>query len=38
VVFHLAGKAHALVEVVQDAEEYWRINTEGTRKLLEATQ
>jgi UDP-glucose 4-epimerase len=38
VVFHLAGKAHALVEVVQDAEEYWRINTEGTRKLLEAAQ
>lgn len=38
VVFHLAGKAHSLSDVVQDEEEYRRINTEGTRKLLEAAQ
>ena len=37
-VFHLAGKAHALSEIVQDDEEYAQINTEGTRKLLEAAQ
>lgn len=37
-VFHLAGKAHDLVENSQDAAEYRQINTEGTRKLLEAAQ
>ncbi|HAJ80179.1 MAG TPA: NAD-dependent dehydratase [Fibrobacteres bacterium] len=37
-VFHLAGKAHALAENSQDAAEYRQINTEGTRKLLEAAQ
>jgi len=37
-VFHLAGKAHALAERQQDNAEYSRINTEGTRKLLEAAQ
>ncbi len=37
-IFHLAGKAHALAENDQDASEYRRINTEGTRKLLEAAQ
>ncbi|MDX8409554.1 MAG: NAD-dependent epimerase/dehydratase family protein [Mariprofundales bacterium] len=36
VVFHLAGKAHALAETVQDAAEYDRINLEPTRRLLEA--
>jgi len=35
-VFHLAGKAHALTETRQEKDEYFRINTEGTRKLLEA--
>lgn len=35
-IFHLAGKAHALTETKQDEEEYFRINTEGTRRLLEA--
>jgi len=35
-VFHLAGKAHALSESEQDEADYFRINTEGTRKLLEA--
>ncbi|MGD0958904.1 MAG: NAD-dependent epimerase/dehydratase family protein [Methylomonas sp.] len=37
-VFHLAGKAHALTEKRQDEYEYRLINTEGTRKLLEAAQ
>ena len=37
-VFHLAGKAHALSETRQDEEEYFRINTEGTCKLLEASR
>jgi len=37
-VFHLAGKAHALSESRQDEDEYFRINTEGTRKLLEAAR
>jgi nucleoside-diphosphate-sugar epimerase len=37
-VFHLAGKAHALSEIAADDEEYQRINTEGTRKLLEAAK
>ena len=35
-VIHLAGKVHALTESGQDEEEYFRINTEGTHKLLEA--
>lgn len=37
-VIHLAGKAHALAEVAQDEAEYFRINTEGTCRLLEAAQ
>jgi len=37
-IFHLAGKAHALTENRQDVSEYQQINTEGTRKLLEAAQ
>jgi nucleoside-diphosphate-sugar epimerase len=37
-IFHLAGKAHALAETQQDEREYMQINTEGTRKLLEAAQ
>lgn len=37
-IFHLAGKAHALAESKDDASEYWQINTEGTRHLLEAAQ
>jgi nucleoside-diphosphate-sugar epimerase len=35
-VFHLAGKAHALDQTRQDAEEYFSLNTAGTRKLLES--
>lgn len=38
VVFHLAGKAHALTEKSRDDAEYRQINTEGTRKLLEAAR
>lgn len=37
-VIHLAGKAHALAEVAQDEAEYFRMNTEGTRKVLEAAR
>ena len=37
-VFHLAGKAHALSETQQDEKEYFHINTEGTKTLLEAAQ
>ncbi|MDH5763207.1 MAG: NAD-dependent epimerase/dehydratase family protein, partial [Nitrospinota bacterium] len=38
VVFHLAGKAHALSETKQDEKEYFQINTEGTRRVLEAAK
>jgi UDP-glucose 4-epimerase len=38
VVFHLAGKAHALSEARQDEKEYFQINTEGTRQILEAAK
>ncbi len=38
VVFHLAGKAHALNETKQDEKEYFQINTEGTRRVLEAAK
>lgn len=34
-VIHLAGIAHALHENLQDGSEYHRVNTEGTRTLLE---
>lgn len=37
-VFHLAGKAHALSEVQQDEADYFRVNTEGTRHVLEAAK
>jgi nucleoside-diphosphate-sugar epimerase len=37
-VFHLAGKAHALAETKQDEAEYFRINSEGTRLMLEAAR
>jgi nucleoside-diphosphate-sugar epimerase len=37
-IIHLAGKAHALAEVAQDTAEYFQINTEGTRRMLEAAQ
>ena len=35
VFFHLAGKAHALSELNSDGSEYFQINTEGTRRILE---
>ena len=37
-IFHLAGKAHALSETQQDEKEYFHINTEGTKTLLEAAK
>ncbi len=37
-VFHLAGKVHSLAETKQDEAEYFRINTEGTRNVLEAAR
>lgn len=37
-VFHLAGKVHALSEVAQDEAEYFRINSDGTRHVLEAAK
>jgi nucleoside-diphosphate-sugar epimerase len=37
-VFHLAGKVHALSEMAQDGAEYFQINTEGTRHVLEAAK
>ena len=37
-VFHLAGKVHALSEIKQDNEDYFRINTDGTRHVLEAAR
>jgi len=36
VIFHLAGKAHALAETKQDTDEYFRINTWATEQLLQA--
>jgi len=36
VIFHLAGKAHALAETKQDENMYFRINTEATELLLQA--
>jgi len=35
VVFHLAGRAHALAETSQDEGGYFEINADGTRRLLE---
>lgn len=37
-VFHLAGKAHDIAGNQQDFAEYRLVNTEGTRKLLEAAR
>lgn len=36
-IVHLAGKAHALSEI-GEGDEYFAINTRGTKKLLEAAQ
>ncbi|WP_287962915.1 NAD-dependent epimerase/dehydratase family protein, partial [Alcanivorax sp.] len=38
VCMHLAGKAHALSERAEDEAEYFTVNTEGTRRLLEAAR
>jgi nucleoside-diphosphate-sugar epimerase len=36
VIFHLAGKVHALAEIKSDEAEYHLINTDGTKNLLQA--
>jgi nucleoside-diphosphate-sugar epimerase len=36
VVFHFAGRAHAVAERASDLELYRRVNVEGTRRVLEA--
>jgi len=38
VIFHLAGKAHAIASDWEDEEEYLPVNTASTRKLLLAAQ
>lgn len=38
VVFHLAGKAHALSETRQDEAEYDQVNRVGTRNILDASR
>lgn len=38
IVFHLAGKVHALHEIGGDEIEYQRLNVEGTRKLIAAAK
>lgn len=35
-VFHLAGKAHAILEVGEDESEYERVNTVATKRMLDA--
>ncbi len=37
-VFHLAGKAHALTETVNEESGYQQINVKGTKLLLEAVK
>jgi nucleoside-diphosphate-sugar epimerase len=36
IVFHLAGKVHSLPKSDADENEFYRVNTEGTRLLVEA--
>ncbi|MDB4442854.1 NAD-dependent epimerase/dehydratase family protein, partial [bacterium] len=36
IVFHLAGKVHSLQRSRADENEFYRVNTEGTRLLIEA--
>lgn len=38
VIFHLAAKVHALAEVKSDEAEYYRINTTGTKNILNAAE
>lgn len=38
VVFHLAGKAHALSESAEEESKYQLVNVDGTRKLLQAAK
>ena len=36
VVFHLAGRTHALSEIQEDEADYWSVNVDGTRHVLDA--
>ena len=38
VVFHLAGKVHSVPGTKEEEEEFFRVNVEGTRNLLEAAK
>jgi nucleoside-diphosphate-sugar epimerase len=38
VVFHLAGRAHAVAETAADISLYRRVNVDGTRRVAEATR
>jgi len=35
IVFHLAGKAHTIPRTIANENEFYRVNTEGTRLLIE---
>ena len=38
IVFHLAGKAHSVPRTKKEEQEFYRVNVEGTRNLLEAAK
>jgi len=38
VVFHLAGRAHAVTERKSDVDEYTRVNVEGTRRVVDCAR
>lgn len=38
IVFHLAGKVHSVPETKEEGKEFFRVNMEGTRNLLEAAK
>jgi len=38
IVFHLAGKVHSVPETKEEEKEFFRVNMEGTRNLLEAAK
>ena len=38
VVFHLAGKVHSVPRTKDDEQEFYRVNLEGTKNLLEAAK
>lgn len=38
IVFHLAGKVHSVPGTKEEEEDFFRVNVEGTRNLLEAAK